>query len=56
MTAEDNLLLLQRIDADRQFLLLAMQSNPALREGAEAWVRELFAAVPPPSTSERNAS
>lgn len=47
-TAEENKLLLERIDADRRFLLLAMQSNPALLALAEARVREwLLAAVPP---------
>ncbi|WP_297830056.1 hypothetical protein [Thermomonas sp.] len=46
-TAEENFLLLERIDADRQFLLLALQSNPALLARADARVREWFCAVPP---------
>lgn len=48
--AEENLCLLERIDADRQFLLLAMQSNPALLARAEMRVREWLAAVPPEPT------
>lgn len=48
--AEENFHLLERIDADRQFLLLAMQSNPLLLARAEARVREWFAAVPPAPT------
>jgi hypothetical protein len=45
--AEENLRLLERMDADRQFLLLAMQSNPALLARAEEPVRErLLAAIP----------
>ena len=48
--AEENFLLLERIDADRQFLLLAMQSNPLLLARAEARVREWFAAIPPAPT------
>lgn len=49
--AEENLRLLERIDADRQFLLLAMQSNPALLARAEEHVREwLLAAIPPAPT------
>ncbi len=39
-TAEENFYLLEKIDADRQFLLLAMQSNPALLARAEARIRE----------------
>lgn len=48
--AEENLHLLERIDADRQFLLLAMQSNPALLACAEEHVRECLTAVPPAPT------
>lgn len=48
--ADENLRLLERIDADRQFLLLAMSSNPALQVRAEARVRAWFAAVPPAPT------
>lgn len=43
-TAEENKLLLERIDADRRFLLLAMRSNPVLLSRAEERVREWFAA------------
>ena len=49
-TAEENFYLLEKIDADRQFLLLAMQSNPALFARAEARVREWLVAVPPAPT------
>lgn len=44
-TAEENFYLLEKIDTDRQFLLLAMQSNPVLFARADARVREWFAAV-----------
>lgn len=49
-TAEENFYLLEKIDADRRFLLLAMQSNPVLLARAEARVREWFAAVSPAPT------
>lgn len=49
-TEEENFYLLEKIDADRQFLLLAMQSNPVLLARAEEHVREWFVAVPPAPT------
>lgn len=48
--AEENLRLLERIDADRRFLLLAMQSNPVLSARAEEHVREWLTAVQPAPT------
>jgi hypothetical protein len=54
MNAEDNLLLLQRIDADRQFLLLALQSNPDLLARADERVQAWFQPVPPAPTFTPN--
>lgn len=41
-TAEQNFLLLQEIEANRRFLLMAYQQNPKLLENAEARIRQLF--------------
>jgi MSHA pilin protein MshD len=41
-TAEQNYRLLQEIDANRRFLLMAYQQNPKLLERAEPRVRQLF--------------
>lgn len=41
-TAEQNLLLLQEIEANRRFLLMAYQQNPKLLENAEARIKQLF--------------
>lgn len=46
MTAEQNLLLLREIEANRRFLLLAYASNPALLARAEPRIRQLFDALP----------
>jgi hypothetical protein len=48
--AERNYRLLQEIDANRQFLLLAMQSNPELILQMEEHVWQALAAVPPAPT------
>lgn len=54
--AEENFHLLEKIDADRQFLLLALQSNPALLARADARTQALIlAAVPPAPTFVRDA-
>jgi MSHA pilin protein MshD len=45
-TAEQNYLLLQEIEANRKFLLMAYQQNPKLLESAEARIRQLFEAEP----------
>ena len=42
MTAEQNYRLLQEIEANRRFLLLAYQQNPKLLESAEARIKQLF--------------
>ncbi len=47
MTAEQNYRLLQEIDANRRFLLLALQSNPKLLARAEERVRQALLAVSP---------
>jgi len=52
MTAEQNYRLLQEIDANRRFLLLALQSNPKLLARAEERVRQALLAVPPAPTFE----
>lgn len=41
-TAEQNFLLLQEIEANRRFLLMAYQQNPKLLENAEARIKQLF--------------
>ncbi len=48
-TAEENFYLLERIDADRQFLLLAMQSNPALLARADTHIQALILGAVPPA-------
>ena len=40
--AEQNFLLLQEIEANRRFLLMAYQQNPKLLENAEARIKQLF--------------
>lgn len=41
-TAEQNYLLLQAIEANRRFLLMAYQQNPKLLENAEARIKQMF--------------
>jgi MSHA pilin protein MshD len=41
-TAEQNYRLLQEIEANRRFLLMAYQQNPKLLESAEARIQQLF--------------
>lgn len=45
--AEENRLLLERIEADRWFMLMAMLSNPKLLACAEESIRAWLTAVPP---------
>lgn len=52
MTAEQNYRLLQEIDANRRFLLLAIQGNPKLLARAEERVRQALLAAPPTPTFE----
>jgi len=42
LTAEENLLLLREIEANRAFILLAYQSDPALLKLAEPQIGRLF--------------
>ena len=42
LTPEENLLLLREIEANRAFILLAYQSDPALLERADPQIRRLF--------------
>ncbi|MBE0627856.1 MAG: hypothetical protein IH606_23940 [Burkholderiales bacterium] len=45
LTPEENLLLLQEIEANRAFILLAYQSDPALLQLADPEIRRLFEPV-----------
>lgn len=42
LTPQENLLLLQEIEANRAFILLAYRSNPALLKRADPEIRRLF--------------
>lgn len=42
LTPEENLLLLQEIEANRAFILLAYQSNPELMKVADPQIKRLF--------------
>ena len=42
LTPEENLLLLRKIEANRAFILLAYQSDPALLKVADPQIRRLF--------------
>jgi len=42
LTPEENLLLLREIEANRTFILLAYQSDPALLKVADPEIRRLF--------------
>lgn len=42
LTPEENLLLLREIEANRAFILLAYQSDPALLKVADPQIRRLF--------------
>jgi len=42
LTPEENLLLLREIEANRAFILLAYQSDPALLKQADPQIRRLF--------------
>lgn len=42
LTPEENLRLLQQIEANRAFILLAYQSDPALLKLADPEIRRLF--------------
>ena len=54
-TPEQNLRLLEEIDANRAFILLAYQSDPALLELADPEIRRLFdpVGVAPEADEER---
>jgi hypothetical protein len=42
LTPEENLRLLEEIEANRAFILLAYQSNPELLKNADPQIRRLF--------------
>ena len=46
MTGEQNLRLLDELDQNRSFLLLAYASNPKLLAQAELRIRQLFEPIP----------
>ena len=46
LTPEENLRLLEEIEANRAFILLAYQSNPELLKVADPQIRRLFENVP----------
>ena len=50
LTPEENLRLLQELEVNRAFVLLAYQSDPALQERADPEIRRLF------DTDDRQAS
>jgi len=50
-TAEKNFILLQEIEANRRFLLMAYQQNPKLLENAEARIKQLFEKPAPENNS-----
>ena len=52
LTPEENLRLLEEIEANRAFILLAYQSNPELLKVADPQIRRLFEKV---STGEADA-
>lgn len=52
-SAERNYRLLQQIDTNRRFLLLARQTNPKLLARAEARVRQALLASPPSCDKQR---
>ena len=49
MTGEQNLRLLNELDQNRSFLLLAYASNPKLLAQAELRIRQLFEPLPDPA-------
>ena len=46
MTGDQNLRLLEELDQNRSFLLLAYASNPKLLANAELRIRQLFEPLP----------
>jgi hypothetical protein len=56
LTPEENLRLLQEIEANRAFILLAYQSDPALLKRADPEIKRLFEDVDgaPPESDDRN--
>lgn len=46
MTGEENLLLIREIEANRAFLLMAYDQNPALAARAEPRIRALLSPLP----------
>lgn len=51
LTAEENLRLLEEIEANRAFILLAYQSNPELLKVADPQIKRLFEVAAEDETS-----
>jgi hypothetical protein len=47
LTADENLRLIRRIEASREFLLTILSQNPVLLARAEPRIRELLKPLPP---------
>ena len=56
MTAEQNYRLLLEIEANRNFILMAYQQNPALLARAEPGIRQAFGLPQIDETSPRTAA
>lgn len=52
LTAEENLRLLEEIEANRAFILLAYQSNPELLKVADPQIKRLFEVAAAEATGE----
>ncbi len=55
-TAEQNYLLLQEIEANRRFLLMAYQQNPKLLERADARIKQMFEVATPRELDKINSA
>ena len=56
LTPEENLLLLREIEANRAFILLAYQSDPALLKLADPEIKRLFENVNEPARETDDGS
>ena len=56
LTADQNFRLLEEIEANRQFLLMAFQQNPKLLEGAEARIQQIVGMDAPHGHDNRLSS
>ena len=56
LNADQNFCLLQEIEANRTFLLMAYQQNPKLLAGAEARIQQIVGGVAPPRRDNHSSS